>query len=128
MASSIALSETAGLAASAVPSGQRPAGVYLYQRCNEGCTDAARLHAEITEDRHLGSKRTVHRHLERIRVSGKPAPEKPKELTVRKAAWLVTAHPDKIDEINTQARTTPVPLPGVGCCCRLRARLRPDDD
>jgi hypothetical protein len=54
---------------------------YLYRRWNEGCTDAARLHAEITELGYLGSKRTVRRHLEQIRASGKPALEKPKELT-----------------------------------------------
>ncbi|MFB7499370.1 hypothetical protein ACFC09_32595 [Streptomyces sp. NPDC056161] len=54
---------------------------YLYRRWNEGCTDAARLHAEITELGYLGSKRTVRRHLEQIRASGKPAPEKPKEMS-----------------------------------------------
>jgi transposase len=73
---------------------------YLHRRWNEGCTDAARLHAEIVELGYRGSKRTVRRHLQQIRASGKPAPGKPKELTVRKATWLITAHPDKIDESN----------------------------
>ncbi|MCY0924460.1 transposase [Streptomyces sp. H27-G5] len=73
---------------------------YLYRRWNEGCTDAARLHAEIVELGYRGSKRTVRRHLQEIRGSGKPAPDKPRELTVRKATWLITAHPDKIDESN----------------------------
>ncbi|MGW7529096.1 hypothetical protein [Streptomyces sp. NPDC054783] len=27
-------------------------------------------------------------------------PDKPNELPVRKATWLITAHPDKIDENN----------------------------
>jgi transposase len=71
---------------------------YLHRRWNEGCTDAARLHAEIVELGYSGSKRTVRRHLQEIRADGKPAPDKPKELTVRKATWLMTAHPDKIDE------------------------------
>ncbi|WP_329375938.1 ISL3 family transposase [Streptomyces sp. NBC_01351] len=74
---------------------------YLHRRWSEGCTDAARLHAEIVELGYRGSKRTVRRHLQEIRASGKPAPDKPKELTVRKATWLITAHPDKINESNT---------------------------
>lgn len=73
---------------------------YLHRRWNEGCTDSARLHAEIVELGYRGSKRTVRRHLQEIRASGKPAPDKPKELTVRKATWLITAHPDKINESN----------------------------
>ncbi len=50
------------------------------------------------------TSRTVRRHLEQLRASGKPAPERPKELTVRKATWLITAHPDKIDESNALKR------------------------
>jgi transposase len=74
---------------------------YLHQRWNEGCTDAARLHAEITELGFRGSQRTVRRHLQEIRSSGKPAPDKPRELTVRKATWLITAHPDRREESGT---------------------------
>ncbi|WP_419995028.1 ISL3 family transposase [Streptomyces boninensis] len=74
---------------------------YLYRRWNEGCTDAARLHAEIAERGFRGSKRTVRRHLQEIRAGGKPAPDKPKELTVRKATWLLTSRPDKINESST---------------------------
>lgn len=73
---------------------------YLHRRWNEGCTDAARLHVEIVELGYRGSKRTVRRHLQEIRAGGKPAPDKPRELTVRKATWLITAHPDKINESN----------------------------
>ncbi|MGW2770746.1 ISL3 family transposase [Streptomyces sp. NPDC001275] len=73
---------------------------YLHRRWNEGCTDAARLHAEIVERGYQGSKRTARRHLQQLRASGQPAPDKPAELTVRKATWLITAHPDKIDESN----------------------------
>ncbi|MFJ9251118.1 ISL3 family transposase [Streptomyces sp. NPDC101776] len=74
---------------------------YLHRRWNEGCTDAARLHAEIVELGFIGSKRTVRRHLQEIRASGKPAPDKPKTLTVRTATWLITSHPDNLDESST---------------------------
>ncbi|MFG2848581.1 ISL3 family transposase [Kitasatospora sp. NPDC048296] len=74
---------------------------YLYRRWNEGCTDAARLHAEIVERGYRGSKRTVRRHLQELRASGRPAPDKPTELTVRKATWLITAQPDGIEENDT---------------------------
>ncbi|MDX2828644.1 ISL3 family transposase [Streptomyces ipomoeae] len=100
---------------------------YLFRRWNEGCTDAARLHAEITELGYLGSKRTVRRHLEQTRASGKPAPEKPKELTVRKATWLITAHPDKIDESNSLRRKQLLArcpeLDAVADCVRDFARM-----
>ncbi|WTJ87723.1 ISL3 family transposase [Streptomyces sp. NBC_01538] len=74
---------------------------YLHRRWNEGCTDAARLHAEIVELGFTGSKRTVRRHLQEIRASGKPAPDKPKTLTVRTATWLITSHPDHLEESGT---------------------------
>ncbi|GAV38253.1 ISL3 family transposase [Streptomyces acidiscabies] len=74
---------------------------YLHRRWNEGCTDAARLHAEIAELGFTGSKRTVRRHLQEIRASGKPAPDKPKTLTIRTATWLITSHPDHLDESST---------------------------
>ncbi|MFD5186531.1 ISL3 family transposase [Streptomyces sp. NPDC058372] len=74
---------------------------YLHRRWNEGCTDAARLRAEITELGFTGSKRTVRRHLQEIRASGKPAPDKRKTLTIRTATWLITSHPDHLDESST---------------------------
>jgi transposase len=74
---------------------------YLYQRWNEGCTDAARLCAEIRERGYRGSERTVRRNLQGVRASGQPAPDKPDELTVRKATWLITSHPDHLDESST---------------------------
>ncbi|KOG57524.1 hypothetical protein ADK75_03770 [Streptomyces virginiae] len=100
---------------------------YLYRRWNEGCTDAARLHAEIVELGYGGSKRTVRRHLQEIRAGGKPAPDKPKELTVRKATWLMTAHPDKIEESNAlklkQLLARCPELDGVPDCVRAFARM-----
>ncbi|WP_455771517.1 ISL3 family transposase [Streptomyces zaomyceticus] len=101
---------------------------YLYRRWNERCTDAARLHTEIVELGYGRSKRTVRRHLQEIRAGGKPAPGKPKELTVRKATWLMTAHPDKIDESSAlklkQLLVRCPELRAVADC----ARLRPHDD
>ncbi|MFI6123330.1 transposase [Streptomyces sp. NPDC051064] len=43
----------------------------------------------------------MRRHLQEIRASGKPAPDKPKTLTVRTATWLITSHPDHLDESST---------------------------
>ncbi|GAU71619.1 putative transposase [Streptomyces sp. NBRC 110611] len=74
---------------------------YPQRRWNEGCTDAARLHTEISELGFTGSKRTVRRHPQENRASGKPAPDKPKTLTVRTATWLITSHPDHLDERST---------------------------
>ncbi|MEU1276706.1 ISL3 family transposase [Streptomyces sp. NPDC005799] len=100
---------------------------YLYRRWNEGCTDAARLHAEIAELGYRGSQRTVRRHLQQIRAAGKPAPAKPKELTVRKATWLITARPDKIDESNAlklkQLLSRCPELDAVADCVRAFARM-----
>jgi transposase len=100
---------------------------YLYRRWNEGCTDAARLHAEIVQLGYRGSQRTVRRHLQEVRASGKPAPDKPKELTVRKATWLITAHPDKIDENNAlklkQLLSRCPELDAVADCVRAFARM-----
>lgn len=61
---------------------------------------ASAMCAEIREQGYLGSERTVRCHLQDVRTSGKPAPAKPDELTLRKATWLLTAHPDKIDDNN----------------------------
>jgi hypothetical protein len=43
----------------------------------------------------------VRRHLQEVRASGKPAPDKPKTLTIRTATWLITSHPDNLDESST---------------------------
>ncbi|WP_433513225.1 ISL3 family transposase [Nonomuraea sp. CA-143628] len=72
---------------------------YLHQRWNEGCTDTARLFAEIQQQGYQGSKRTLRRHFQDLRASGKPAPKAGEELTVRRAARLLTSHPDHLDEV-----------------------------
>ncbi|MFD0850628.1 transposase, partial [Actinomadura adrarensis] len=71
---------------------------YLHQRWNQGCTDASRLFVEIRERGFTGSQRTVRRHLQQVRASGKPAPAVAKALSVRRATHLITSHPDHLDE------------------------------
>ncbi|MER8073383.1 ISL3 family transposase [Streptomyces sp. NPDC094034] len=103
---------------------------YLHRRWNEGCTDAARLHAEITELGFTGSRRTVRRHLQEIRASGKPAPDKPKTLTVRTATWLITSHPDNLDECSTlklkKLLSRCPELDAVAACVRSFAAMMTD--
>ncbi|MGW6413360.1 ISL3 family transposase, partial [Streptomyces vinaceus] len=81
----------------------------------------------IVELGYGGSKRTVRRHLQEIRAGGKPAPDKPRELTVRKATWLMTAHPDKIDESSAlklkQLLARCPELDAVADCVRAFARM-----
>lgn len=100
---------------------------YLHRRWNEGCTDAARLHAEIVELGYLGSKRSVRRHLQEIRASGKPAPDKPKELTIRTATWLITSHPDRLEDSGTLKLTKLLArcpeLDAVAACVRSFAAM-----
>ncbi|MGW6412979.1 ISL3 family transposase [Streptomyces vinaceus] len=100
---------------------------YLHRRWNEGRTDAARLHTEIAELGFTGSKRTVRRHLQEIRASGKSAPDKPKTLTVRTATWLITSHPDHLDENSTLKLKKPLSrspeLDAVASCVRSFAAM-----
>ncbi|MFI0409121.1 ISL3 family transposase [Actinomadura sp. 3N508] len=74
---------------------------YLHERWNQGCTDAARLFGEIRERGYSGSQRTVRRHLESVRASGKPAPKVTRQLSVRRATHLITSHPDRLDGSST---------------------------
>jgi transposase len=76
----------------------QPYLAHLHQRWNEGCTDAARLCAEIRELGYRGSTRTVRRHLQPVRAAGKPAPNVPDSLTVRQASGLITRRPTSLDE------------------------------
>jgi transposase len=76
----------------------RPYLAHLHRRWNEGCTDAARLCAEIRDLGFRGSARTVRRHLQPVRAAGKPAPKVPDALTVRQATRLITRRPTSLDE------------------------------
>ncbi|TDC03277.1 hypothetical protein E1267_26705 [Nonomuraea longispora] len=70
---------------------------YPHERWNQGCTDAARLFEEIRERGYTGSRRSVRRHLQAVRASGKPAPKVVKQLTVRRATHLITSDPGHLD-------------------------------
>ncbi|MFI5775268.1 transposase [Streptomyces sp. NPDC051658] len=76
----------------------QPYLAHLHRRWNEGCTDAARLCAEIRELGFHGSERTVRRSLQAVRATGKPAPTVTGTLTVRQATRLITCRPDSLDE------------------------------
>jgi transposase len=76
----------------------RPYLAHLHRRWNEGCTDAARLCAEIRDLGFRGSARTVRRHLQPVRAGGKPAPKVPDALTVRQATRLITGRPTSLDQ------------------------------
>ena len=84
-----------GLAAGPARGGTRldPFLPCLCQRWNEGCTGTARLFAEIQQQGCQGSKRTLRRHFQDLRASGKPAPKTGGQLTVRRTARLITSHP-----------------------------------
>lgn len=55
----------------------RPYLAHLHRRWNEGCTDAARLCAEIRELGFQGSARTVRRHLQPVRTAESPRRRSP---------------------------------------------------
>ncbi|WP_273700067.1 ISL3 family transposase [Actinomadura graeca] len=119
------------------PAGRRGTRVapflpYLHERWNQGCTDAARLCAEIAERGYTGSQRTVRRHLQAVRASGKPAPEVAKQLSVRRATHLITSHPDHLDDNATlrlkQLLARCPELDAVAACVESFATMMADLD
>jgi transposase len=100
--------------------------------CTSGGTRAARTPpdcARRSASAATGSERTVRRHLQDIRASGKPAPDNPDELTVRRATWLITSHTDHLEGKGTlKAQEVTVSLPRAGRRRRLRPLLRRDDE
>ena len=69
---------------------------HLHRRWNEGCSDAAVLHAEIRDQGYRGSQRTVRRHLQPIRQQGAPAPAAPVTPTVRRVATWIVRKPESL--------------------------------
>jgi transposase len=70
---------------------------HLHQRWNEGCTDAARLFAEIREAGYRGSVLTVRRYLQPFRAT-LTAPERPPaQLKVRDVVGWIMRDPAKLD-------------------------------
>jgi transposase len=63
---------------------------HLHRRWNEGCQDAAMLHAEITALGYLGSLRTVYRYLQPLRAGTAPAALTPSALKIGEVtSWLL---------------------------------------
>ena len=63
---------------------------HLHRRWNEGCQDAAMLHAEITAVGYRGSLRTVYRYLQPLRTGTAPAALTPSSLKISEVtSWLL---------------------------------------
>ena len=63
---------------------------HLHRRWNEGCHDAAALHAEITALGYRGSLRTVYRYLQPLRTGTNPAALTPSALKIGEVtSWLL---------------------------------------
>ena len=71
---------------------------HLHRRWNDGCTDAAILHAELRELGYRGSQRTVRRHLQPHRATGLPAPTGPATPTVRQVTGWIVRKPDQLTD------------------------------
>jgi transposase len=97
------------LKAGRLPSWQQPSGDstvevhgdYLRRRWDEGCHNGVRLWRELRERGFTGGVSTVRDWLRRLRAATpQPAGSMPawKTPSGRRAAWLVVADPDEIDE------------------------------
>jgi transposase len=70
---------------------------HLHRRWNEGCHDAAVLHAEITALGYRGSLRTVYRYLQPLRSGTAPADLTPSALKIGEVtSWLLR----RADDLN----------------------------
>lgn len=73
-------------------------GPYLHRRWNDGITDAAQLHAEITAQGYTGSKRSVRRFVLPLRPYHKVADLPSPPPKIREATRWITSHPDHLTE------------------------------
>ena len=74
---------------------------YLQQRWDQGCTDAAQLHAEIQAQGYSGSKRSARRYLQPLRATLTTPVLPPPPPTVREVTRWITSHPDHLTEEGT---------------------------
>ena len=74
---------------------------YLQQRWDQGCTDAARLHAEIAAQGYQGGQRSVRRYLQPLRATLTAPALPPPPPTVREVTRWITSHPDHLTEDET---------------------------
>jgi transposase len=69
---------------------------YLHERWNQGCTDAARLHAEIAAQGYHGSQRSTRRYLQPLRASLTAPVLPPPPPTVREVTRWITSDPSHL--------------------------------
>lgn len=79
------------------PSLLAPYAGYLDRRWAEGCTDGARLFAELQAQGYRGSRRTLRRYLTALR-RGYPPRKGPQLLAPRRVVWLILRRPDRLAE------------------------------
>jgi transposase len=70
--------------------------LYLRRRWNEGCTNAARLCAEIRAQGFRGSDQAVRRYVRRFRSCPTTSDEQPKQLKVRQVVGWIMREPSKL--------------------------------
>ena len=79
---------------------------YLHRRWNEGCTDAARLFAEIRAAGYRGSALTVRRYLHPFRATVIAPDQPPNQLKVREVVGWIMREPSKLktdEQVRLQA-------------------------
>ena len=69
---------------------------YLHRRWNEGCTNVARLFAEIQADGYRGGVLTVRRYLRPFRVTGTAPRQAPAQFKVRDVVGWIMREPGKL--------------------------------
>jgi len=70
--------------------------VYLADRFADGCTNAARLWAELQAQGYRGHRRTVRRYLNRL-ANGTVERRRPEEFTAREVRQWILRRPDRLD-------------------------------
>ena len=87
---------------------------YLQERWDQGCTDAARLHAEIKDQGYHGSQRSARRYLQPLRATLTAPALPPPPPTVREVTRWITSRPDHLTDEETarlsqvKARSAPL--------------------
>ena len=74
---------------------------YLHERWNQGCTDAAQLHAEIQAQGYRGSQRSARRYLQPLRATLAAPVLPPPPPTVREVTRWITSHPEHLTDEET---------------------------
>lgn len=74
---------------------------YLRDRFAAGCTDAARLTAEITERGYRGSAKTVRRFLAPLHAAHRTRPAPPPAPSVRQVTGWLTCRPDRLTDADS---------------------------